>query len=208
MARARQLFFPMPISTAPSRARQALSSSTRDNAAVPVHGSSCTKASMTRFCRASAISPAGLTWAPVSTPRPGWGHWSAKSSSTRLPAISTPASKKGARVAAGGKRHGDRGYFVQPTVLTNTKPNMKVVQEEIFGPVVCAESFSDADLDRMAREANDTSLWTCRQRLDSGSEHRAQDGAAHSFRHRVDQLPQRLRRFPSLWRIQTIWLGT
>jgi phenylacetaldehyde dehydrogenase len=74
--------------------------------------------------------------------------------------------KEGARVAAGGKRHGDRGYFVQPTVLTNTKPSMKVVREEIFGPVVCAESFSDADLDRMAREANDTtfglasSIWT------------------------------------------------
>jgi phenylacetaldehyde dehydrogenase len=73
---------------------------------------------------------------------------------------------EGARVAAGGKRHGDRGYFVQPTVLTNTKPSMKVVREEIFGPVVCAESFSDADLDRMAREANDTtfglaaSVWT------------------------------------------------
>jgi phenylacetaldehyde dehydrogenase len=74
--------------------------------------------------------------------------------------------KEGARVAAGGKRHGDRGYFVQPTVLTNTKPNMKVVREEIFGPVVCAESFSDADLDRMAHEANDSiyglaaSVWT------------------------------------------------
>ena len=59
--------------------------------------------------------------------------------------------KEGAKVAAGGKRHGDRGYFVQPTVLTNTKPNMKVVREEIFGPVVCAESFSDTDLDRVAR---------------------------------------------------------
>jgi phenylacetaldehyde dehydrogenase len=73
---------------------------------------------------------------------------------------------EGARIAAGGKRFGDRGYFVQPTVLTNTKPNMKVVQEEIFGPVVCAESFSDADLDRVAREANNTtfglaaSVWT------------------------------------------------
>jgi phenylacetaldehyde dehydrogenase len=73
---------------------------------------------------------------------------------------------EGARVAAGGKRHGDRGYFVQPTVLTNTKPNMKVVREEIFGPVVCAESFSDADLDRVARDANNTvfglasSIWT------------------------------------------------
>jgi phenylacetaldehyde dehydrogenase len=74
--------------------------------------------------------------------------------------------KQGATVAAGGKRHGDRGYFVQPTVLTNTKPDMKVIREEIFGPVVCAETFSDSDLDRMAREANDTiyglaaSVWT------------------------------------------------
>jgi phenylacetaldehyde dehydrogenase len=73
---------------------------------------------------------------------------------------------EGARVAAGGKRHGDRGYFVQPTVLTNTQPNMKVVREEIFGPVVCAESFSDKDLERVAREANNTvfglasSIWT------------------------------------------------
>ena len=73
---------------------------------------------------------------------------------------------EGAKVAVGGKRFGERGYFVQPTVLTNTKPNMKVVREEIFGPVVCAESFSDADLDRVAKEANSTtfglaaSVWT------------------------------------------------
>jgi phenylacetaldehyde dehydrogenase len=74
--------------------------------------------------------------------------------------------REGAKVAAGGKRHGDRGYFVQPTVLTNTKPSMQVVQEEIFGPVVCAESFSDSDLDRVAKEANNSiyglaaSVWT------------------------------------------------
>ncbi len=73
---------------------------------------------------------------------------------------------EGAKVAVGGKQHGDRGYFVQPTVLTHTKPEMKVVREEIFGPVVCAEPFSDNDLDRIAREANDTiyglaaSVWT------------------------------------------------
>jgi phenylacetaldehyde dehydrogenase len=39
----------------------------------------------------------------------------------------------------------NRGYFVQPTVLVNTKSGMKVMEEEIFGPVVCAVPFSDPD---------------------------------------------------------------
>lgn len=74
--------------------------------------------------------------------------------------------KEGAKVEVGGKKAADRGYFVQPTVLTRTTPEMKVVREEIFGPVVCAVPFSDADLDRIAREANDSiyglaaSVWT------------------------------------------------
>jgi phenylacetaldehyde dehydrogenase len=74
--------------------------------------------------------------------------------------------KEGAKVEAGGRKAADRGYFVQPTVLTRTTPEMKVVREEIFGPVVCAVPFSDADLDRIAREANNTeyglaaSVWT------------------------------------------------
>jgi phenylacetaldehyde dehydrogenase len=50
--------------------------------------------------------------------------------------------EEGAKTVIGGKRVGDRGYFVQPTVLTNTDPNMKVVREEIFGPVVVAEPFN------------------------------------------------------------------
>ena len=62
------------------------------------------------------------------------------------------ASREGAKVIAGGKKAGsDGGYFVEPTVLTNTNPTMKVVQEEIFGPVVCAEPFDDADLERIAK---------------------------------------------------------
>jgi phenylacetaldehyde dehydrogenase len=50
----------------------------------------------------------------------------------------------GASAKAGGRRHGDRGYFVEPTVLTGTTADMKVVQEEIFGPVVTAMPFKDA----------------------------------------------------------------
>jgi phenylacetaldehyde dehydrogenase len=53
--------------------------------------------------------------------------------------------EEGATAVTGGKRSGDRGYFVQPTVLTDTNPNMKVVREEIFGPVVCAIPFDSPD---------------------------------------------------------------
>ncbi len=52
---------------------------------------------------------------------------------------------EGARALAGGKRHGTAGYFFQPTVLVDTKPHMKVVQEEIFGPVVTAMPFDNPD---------------------------------------------------------------
>jgi acyl-CoA reductase-like NAD-dependent aldehyde dehydrogenase len=75
--------------------------------------------------------------------------------------------EEGAEVVSGGMKGSDNGgYFVQPTVLTNTKPDMKVVREEIFGPVVCAQPITDSDLDDIARNANSTtyglaaSVWT------------------------------------------------
>jgi phenylacetaldehyde dehydrogenase len=52
-------------------------------------------------------------------------------------------AQEGARAVVGGKRVGDRGYFVAPTVLVDTKPEMKVIREEIFGPVVAAVPFRD-----------------------------------------------------------------
>ena len=60
----------------------------------------------------------------------------------------------GATALAGGGRYGDRGYFIEPTVLTNTRPDMKVVREEIFGPVLVASPFTD--LDEIAGVANDS----------------------------------------------------
>ncbi|GAA0421924.1 aldehyde dehydrogenase [Acrocarpospora corrugata] len=70
----------------------------------------------------------------------------------------------GARTVAGGNRHGERGYFVEPTVITDTSPDMAVVREEIFGPVVVASPFST--LDEIADQANATTfglgagIWT------------------------------------------------
>jgi len=50
---------------------------------------------------------------------------------------------EGAKAVVGGTKVGDKGYFVKPTVLVDTNENMKVVQEEIFGPVVAAIPFED-----------------------------------------------------------------
>ena len=71
---------------------------------------------------------------------------------------------EGAKAATGGKRHGEKGYFVEPTVLVNTSDKMKVVREEIFGPVVTVMPFSDVD--DLVAKANNTpyglaaAVWT------------------------------------------------
>jgi aldehyde dehydrogenase (NAD+) len=49
--------------------------------------------------------------------------------------------KEGAKVHLGGKRLGTEGYFVEPTIFTDVKPDMRIVKEEIFGPVVIVIKF-------------------------------------------------------------------
>lgn len=55
------------------------------------------------------------------------------------------ARAEGATALTGGARSGACGYFVQPTVLVNTAPEMRVVREEIFGPVAVAMPFDDVE---------------------------------------------------------------
>jgi phenylacetaldehyde dehydrogenase len=61
---------------------------------------------------------------------------------------------EGARALSGGVRAGDKGYFVEPTVLVDTTPDMKIMREEIFGPVVAATPFDDPS--EILASANDT----------------------------------------------------
>jgi len=71
---------------------------------------------------------------------------------------------QGAQVVTGGGRAKDKGYYVQPTILTNVNQGMRVQQEEIFGPVLTAMPYDD--LDQVAAWANDTpyglgaSIWS------------------------------------------------
>jgi phenylacetaldehyde dehydrogenase len=73
--------------------------------------------------------------------------------------------EEGARALSGGSAVDGPGYFVKPTVLVDTRPDMKVVREEIFGPVVVAMPFKEAD-DALIAEANNTiyglagAVWT------------------------------------------------
>ena len=69
-----------------------------------------------------------------------------------------------ARVVTGGRRIGDRGYFVEPTVVTGLRQRDEMIQDEIFGPVITVQEFGDEDA--AVRWANDiryglsASVWT------------------------------------------------
>jgi aldehyde dehydrogenase (NAD+) len=63
---------------------------------------------------------------------------------------------QGATLAAGGRRPPalDRGYFMEPTIFSDVTNDMRIVQEEIFGPVVTVQRFSSED--EAVRLANDS----------------------------------------------------
>ncbi|MEM6460289.1 MAG: NAD-dependent succinate-semialdehyde dehydrogenase [Pseudomonadota bacterium] len=55
------------------------------------------------------------------------------------------AAAKGAQVLTGGTRHGNRGYFFEPTVLTQTADDTRVMQEEPFGPIAVLNPVGSLD---------------------------------------------------------------
>jgi aldehyde dehydrogenase (NAD+) len=62
----------------------------------------------------------------------------------------------GAECLTGGKRFGDQGFFVEPTLFTGVTDDMRIAQDEIFGPVMSALKFSD--MDEIVSRANNTNF--------------------------------------------------
>jgi phenylacetaldehyde dehydrogenase len=73
---------------------------------------------------------------------------------------------EGAELVTGGRAVEGPGYFVRPTVFARTDNTMRIMREEIFGPVGSFQVFADGDLEGVAAAANDTdyglaaSVWT------------------------------------------------
>lgn len=78
----------------------------------------------------------------------------------------TAGRQGGATLVCGGEPLPGKGFFMRPTLFSHTTMDMKIAREEIFGPVLCVQSFADHDLQKVADEANRSvyglsgSVWT------------------------------------------------
>jgi phenylacetaldehyde dehydrogenase len=104
---------------------------------------------------------------PGSEPGVNMGPLVSKTQLNRVTQFLDKGRSDGANIVTGGKRIGERGYFLQPTVVAETDPAVSIVRGEILGPVLCcAMSFDDESLEAVAREANNSiyglaaNIWT------------------------------------------------
>ncbi len=113
--------------------------------------------------------------------------------------------KEGAKCVTGGKRFGDRGYYIEPTLFADVKDDMAIAKDEIFGPVMSVLQVQGPRRDRRPRQQHD--LRPGRRRLDARHRQGPPPGHQDSRRHRLDQLLRRLRRRRPLRRLQDVRHG-
>jgi len=107
---------------------------------------------LTEWWKGWPSRPGGIKLGPGLDLQTQMGPLVSEEQLSRVTGYMDSGAAEGARAVVGGHRSGNRGYFVEPTVLVDTRPDMRVVREEIFGPVVVATPFDD--LDDLARSAN------------------------------------------------------
>jgi phenylacetaldehyde dehydrogenase len=136
------------------------------------HGQSCVagtrmfveEAIFDDFTAAVADAAAQVKIGPGLDPDTQLGPLVSQEQFDRVTAYVQAGVRDGARALTGGRRHGDSGLFVEPTVFVDVEPSFSVVREEIFGPVVVGLPFGSED--EVIAAANDSQyglaagIWT------------------------------------------------
>jgi phenylacetaldehyde dehydrogenase len=113
-----------------------------------------------------AAIASGMKIGPGLDPSSEFGPLISGTQRERVAGFVEAGRKEGAEIVCGGKSPSRPGYFYEPTVMTRMSNDMTPVRNEIFGPVLCVQSFGDDDFERVARDANSTvyglsgSVWT------------------------------------------------
>jgi aldehyde dehydrogenase (NAD+) len=122
-----------------------------------------------QFVGALADAAASLAVGNPMDPNTRMGAQVSEEQYTKILGYIDAGKKEGAKALCGGESArsaatNNRGYFIKPTVFDGVRDDMKIAQEEIFGPVIAALEFTD--LDDLVRRANDTNyglaagVWT------------------------------------------------
>jgi acyl-CoA reductase-like NAD-dependent aldehyde dehydrogenase len=82
---------------------------------------------------------------PASNPELDMGPMVSRAQQERVAGFVERARGYGAEVAAGGATTGERGFFYQPSIVTGVAQDAEIVQNEVFGPVVTVQRFSDVE---------------------------------------------------------------
>ncbi|WP_446831765.1 aldehyde dehydrogenase family protein [Candidatus Foliamicus sp.] len=85
----------------------------------------------------------------------------------RVEGMIARAEGEGAKRVTGGQRVDRAGWFIEPTLFADCRPDMEIARDEVFGPVIAMQTFSDSeDFEALAARGNDTSyglsgsVWT------------------------------------------------
>lgn len=109
---------------------------------------------------------ASMTIGPGLDPETNIGPLISAKQLSRVQEFIESGTREGATLVTGGNRPEGKGHFMAPAIFADAQPDMKIVREEIFGPVTCAQRFAGDDLESVAAQANDTiygligSVWT------------------------------------------------
>jgi betaine-aldehyde dehydrogenase len=92
------------------------------------------------------------------------GYFGPVNNAVQLERVQGFLARTTGEIVTGGKRIGDRGYFLEPTVVTGLRQHDEMIQDEVFGPVITVQRFADEA--EAVRDANDVrfglaaSVWT------------------------------------------------